>query len=285
MTNESFPLVSVLVPTYNEEIFIHACVESILSQDYPNFEVIVFDDCSTDKTASILETIVDPRFKLIKNPINEKHEKTWNYLLTIAKGKYIKTVCGDDLLSPSCLSESVKALEKRPECVMAFCAKWIIDPQGDVFYSPLKEESYLNSMNSWELMRVGLLKGTTLVGEPNNVLFRSSVVKEGVRYHFSNYWMVDPDFYIQLAKLGEFVYVPQKLTSLRISIKSWSVVNSYKQASSFMKYIRREEIRIYFNFTSWDYFICLVNSYKLQTIRQLIYLYIIVKSKIIRSKA
>ncbi len=277
MVNPS-PLVSILVPIFNEEIYIRACLESVLAQDYANIEVICFDDCSTDSTVKIVESIRDPRLVLIKNPVNEKHEKTWNHLLTLAKGKYLKTICSDDLLAPSCVSESVRALEENPDCVMAFCGKTVIDPAGREFYAPLIPATTLVGMSSMEIMRTGLLRGTNLVGEPNNVLFRADLVKSGVRYRFGNYWMVDPDFYIQLARLGAFVYVPKKLTSFRISPKSWSVIHSYKQASSFLRYVKQDEIRKTFNFTDAEIAVCFLNALKLQFLRQAYYVAILLRA-------
>ncbi|MEN3188913.1 MAG: glycosyltransferase, partial [Atribacterota bacterium] len=59
------PLVSILIPARNEERTITRCLQSILAQDYPRFEVLVWDDCSTDKTREILYTIQDRRFRWI----------------------------------------------------------------------------------------------------------------------------------------------------------------------------------------------------------------------------
>jgi glycosyltransferase involved in cell wall biosynthesis len=272
------PLVSVLVPIFNEERYIRDCILSVLNQDYPNLEVICFDDCSTDRTVAIVEGISDPRLTLIKNPVNEKHEKTWNHLLTLAKGEYIKTICSDDLLEPTCVSDSVRALEEHPECIMAFCGKKIIDPEGREFFAPLVSADYFSGMSSLEIMRRGLLRGTNLVGEPNNVLFRARLLDYGIRYRFENYWMVDPDFYIQLAQLGPFAYVPKRLTAFRISPKSWSVIYSYKQASSFLRYVKRDDIRSLFGFSSSELAVCTLNAFKLQLLRQAYYVIVLVRA-------
>jgi glycosyltransferase involved in cell wall biosynthesis len=275
--NSLFPLVSILVPTFNEEIYVRDCLCSILAQDYPNFEVIVFDDCSKDNTVKVIESFKDARLRLIKNPINEKHEKTWNQLLLLATGKYIKLVCSDDLLAPNCVSESVAALEQNPESIMVFCAKDIIDPQGANINTPLVKESFFKD-ESINIMRKSLIKGTNVIGEPNNVLFRSEAIEKGVRYRFKNYWMVDPDFYIQLAHYGKFTYIPKRLTSFRISLKSWSVMYSYRQAHMFFQYIRQDNIQSIFKFSKLELFIACMNAFKLQILRQGFYLYVLVRN-------
>lgn len=277
----NYPLVSVLVPTFNEEIYVEECIRSILAQDYPNFEIIVFDDCSTDRTVEILETIKDPKLTVIKNPKNEKHDKTWNQLLHMAKGEFIKVICSDDILIQGCLKDSVDALMANPSSIMSFCGKHIIGPDSKVFYSPLASESTFKGKTSYQIMRDGLLAGTNLIGEPNNVLFRATALKHGIQFRFKNYWMVDPDFYIQLAPLGDFTYVPKRLTGFRISLKSWSVLFSYRQARMFKAYVHSDEIMKIFKFSKWELFKANLNALKLQLMRQIYYVVIILKSKLL----
>ena len=81
-------LISIIVPVYKVEEFLADCVESILSQDYSDFEVILVDDGSTDSTYSICESIFDERIILFKKE-NGGASSARNYGLTFAKGKYI----------------------------------------------------------------------------------------------------------------------------------------------------------------------------------------------------
>lgn len=282
--NDKTPLVSVLVPTFNEEKFILPCLHSILSQDYEAIELIVFDDCSTDKTVELVKSLKDPRIKLIENPVNEKHEVTWNRMLGMASGKYIKVLCSDDMLLPACISKSVEALEKNPESIMVFCSKKIIDADGRELYFPVAGEDRFRGLTPHQIMRKSLLSGTNTIGEPNNVTFRSSAVASGIRFRFGNYWMVDPDFYIQLSKLGNFTYIPEPLTCFRITLKSWSVIFSFRQAKLFRRYITQKWVREEFQFTVSDIVRSYLNALKLQLMRQAYYVFAISQSLLMRMK-
>ncbi|NQV78496.1 MAG: glycosyltransferase, partial [Lutibacter sp.] len=77
------PLVSVIIPVYNVELYVEKAINSIINQTYQNLEIIIVDDCSTDKTYSIVESLSkkDKRIKLIRNSKNLKISKTLNKAL------------------------------------------------------------------------------------------------------------------------------------------------------------------------------------------------------------
>jgi len=92
------PLISVVVTTYNQEKYIEETIESILKQDYDNFELVVTDDCSTDNTYKILKNIEkkDLRVKVFQTPFNLGPVKNSNFGLKKAQGEYISLLAGDD---------------------------------------------------------------------------------------------------------------------------------------------------------------------------------------------
>lgn len=95
----SEPLVSVIVLTYNHELFIKPCLEGILSQDYPNFEVIISDDKSVDDTVSIVNEMArtDKRLKFFEASENRGPSKNFAFALNECRGEYIALCEGDDL--------------------------------------------------------------------------------------------------------------------------------------------------------------------------------------------
>lgn len=99
---ENSDLISILMPTYNVEKFVEEAVRSILYQTYKNFELIIVDDCSTDKTFEILERLAeeDDRIRLYRNDVNSKICKTLNKAYSYAKGAYIGRMDGDDVSEP-----------------------------------------------------------------------------------------------------------------------------------------------------------------------------------------
>lgn len=136
----SFPLVSVTIPTYNAEEFIIESIESILNQDYPNIEIVIADDCSTDNTQQILkEYLKDKDPSKIKVFFNEKNvgvTKNSNICLKACTGKYIFLHAGDDIMLPKKISTQVQFMETHPDYVICY-------HNMDVFDSTTKKTLYL----------------------------------------------------------------------------------------------------------------------------------------------
>ena len=111
------PLVSVLMPAYNAEKYIVEAIESILDQTYKNFELIIADDLSTDKTWNIICNYkkIDNRIIAIKNKKNLYIAGNRNKLLSLAKGEYIAWQDADDISYRKRLERQVKFMEKNKD--------------------------------------------------------------------------------------------------------------------------------------------------------------------------
>ena len=111
MTRRKF---SVVVPMYNAERFINFCVTSILQQTFENFEVILVDDCSTDKTLDIVRNFSDARIKILRTKKNSGYPGTVrNVGLNAAIGKYIFFMDHDDVILPNAFEVLVDVAEKN----------------------------------------------------------------------------------------------------------------------------------------------------------------------------
>lgn len=104
-----FPLVSIIIPCFNTEKYIYECVQSVVSQDYENIEIIVIDDGSTDSSISILKQFKGIR--IFTQP-NSGACVARNLGISKSNGKYIKFLDSDDYLEPNVLSEQVACAEK-----------------------------------------------------------------------------------------------------------------------------------------------------------------------------
>lgn len=132
--SSSLPLISVLIPVYNVEAFVKEAVLSICNQTYKNIEIIVVDDCSTDRTYTVVAELVkiDPRIKLFKNEQNSKIVKTLNYALTKAKGEFIARMDGDDISTPERLEKQLKFLLDNPNYDLVGSHLTTIDEHGNI---------------------------------------------------------------------------------------------------------------------------------------------------------
>lgn len=107
------PVISIIIPVYNSENFIGCCLQSIIDQTFYDFEVILIDDCSTDKSAEICSLFIskDLRFRLIKQKFNRGPGICRNLGLQRAKGQFITFVDSDDYILPFYLEKLLRAIK------------------------------------------------------------------------------------------------------------------------------------------------------------------------------
>lgn len=104
---ENKGLVSIVMPSYNSEKFIRASIGSVLNQTYPYWELLIVDDCSTDKTVEIIKSFKDDRIKLFQNKTNSGAAISRNWALREAKGKWIAFLDSDDEWLPTKLDTQI----------------------------------------------------------------------------------------------------------------------------------------------------------------------------------
>lgn len=106
-------LVSIIMPSYNTDKFIAETIESVLSQTYSNWELIIIDDCSTDNTDRVVEKyLTDKRIRYLKNKHNSGAAVSRNRALREARGKWIAFLDSDDLWMPCKLEWQIKFMKK-----------------------------------------------------------------------------------------------------------------------------------------------------------------------------
>ncbi len=119
--NEKYPLVSVAIITYNQKEYLKECIESVLEQDYPNIEIVVADDASTDGTQEMLKEYSKKypnKFVLKLSEKNQGITKNSNLAHFACSGKYVAWMGGDDLMLPGKIRKQVEYMEKHIDCVI-----------------------------------------------------------------------------------------------------------------------------------------------------------------------
>lgn len=114
--------VSILMPVYNAEPYLSEAIQSMLNQTYTDFELIILDDCSTDRSADVIQTFSDTRIVYHRNDVNYGLANNLNTGLKLAKGKYIARMDGDDISLPHRLQTQVNFLESHPDIDLCSCA-------------------------------------------------------------------------------------------------------------------------------------------------------------------
>ncbi|MCF2595524.1 glycosyltransferase family 2 protein [Pseudoflavonifractor phocaeensis] len=126
------PLVSVVMPAYNAEKYVEAAIRSVLAQTFPEFELLVVDDCSRDRTAEIIQRLArqDSRVVFLQNPKNSGVAATRNYAISQAKGEWVAFLDSDDLWRADKLEKQLALLRGHPDGVLAYTASAFIDQDG-----------------------------------------------------------------------------------------------------------------------------------------------------------
>lgn len=126
---ECSKLISVILPAYNAEKYLQKAIDSILAQTYANFELLVINDGSTDRTEEIVLSYSDPRIRYIKNEENLKLIKTLNKGIDLARGTYIARMDADDISLPDRLEKELDFMEKHPD--ISACSSKVYHLKGN----------------------------------------------------------------------------------------------------------------------------------------------------------
>ena len=131
--SEGKPKVSIGLPVYNGENYLEQAIEAVLSQTYTDFELIISDNASTDKTAVICQKYAAQDSRVRYCPVEVNQGAAWNFnrVFALAQGKYFKWLAHDDLIAPTYFEKCVAALENDPGVVLAHTSVQFIDEDGN----------------------------------------------------------------------------------------------------------------------------------------------------------
>jgi len=218
------PLVSIVIPAYNNADYLDETMKSVLGQTYTNLEVIVSDHASTDDTWAVMQRYSsDARVTLLHTEGGGGALRNWNRVSQAATGELIKLVCGDDLLYPTIVAQQVAALLAAPGAVLAASPRDIVDANGAPVLKNRGLAGLIGVHDGTVAVRKTITQGTNIFGEPGCVMMRRSVL-EKVGWWDSRWpYLIDETSYSMVLLEGKFVGVPGSLAGFRISDSQWSV--------------------------------------------------------------
>ena len=236
------PLVSLAIPVFNGEAHLRACIKSLLAQTYENFEIVVSDQDSTDRSREIIGTFADPRVRLLprsREPLNL--HSNWARAVKAGEGELVKIVCQDDLLLPDCLSVQVDLLSQHPRATLVCGRRRIIDDQDKVLFArrglaQLLKDGETRTIGGPVLARACARAGSNLLGEPVGVLVRRSALPEPLFDPRWNY-TIDLGFYMGCLGDDDAVIDSRVLSCFRVSPKQLSAVLARTQATEFHDFL------------------------------------------------
>lgn len=221
------PKVSVIIPTYNRVDFVQEAIESVFSQSYRDFEIIVVDDGSTDDTHNILATFIAEGLIQYIYQDNAGGGNARNTGIQAAQGKYIALLDSDDLFLPKKLAKQIALLEKHGEAGMVHCGFSKFDDTG-------KDLGYRDPsrFSGWIYPKL-LLEWSVLIST-STVVIPASVLQEIGGFDDTT-WAADLDMWRRISRRYEILAVPDNLAMIRVHSGGMSV-DRIGIATKFKKY-------------------------------------------------
>lgn len=211
------PLVSVLMPAYNSEAFVGEAVASMLGQTFTDFELLVIDDGSTDSTRAVLESIEDPRLRLVSNPQNMGLIRTLNRGLELATGHYVARMDADDVSAPARLERQVAFLQSHPDVDVLGTMVKLINEEGKQF------GAIRGYPTEPKVIHRFLLRECCLIHP--SVMFRKHVVLAAGGYSLAAKHAEDYDLWLRLSDRHKIANLPEQLVSYRMHRNQVSIKN------------------------------------------------------------
>jgi glycosyltransferase involved in cell wall biosynthesis len=200
------PQVSVCIPAYGAPEFLMRTVQSVLSQDFEDFEVVITDDTPTSDVTEVIAQVEDPRVRYLKNPHRLGSPANWAAAVGESRGHLIKLMHHDDRFTrPDSLRRFVRLLDD-PRADFAFSASQVVD----VHQSPLWVHRPLERIVEMRVSPYVLLLGNW-VGAPSATIYRRT---SPAQIDCTLRWVVDIDLYLSvLVRNRRFSYEPEALVA------------------------------------------------------------------------
>lgn len=217
--------VSVVVPTYNNAAHVGATVESVLAQTFPDFELVISDHSSDDRTWEIVQQYAaDPRVQLHRIDRGGGASRNWNHATGLATAELLKLVCGDDVLEPNCLERQVSAFSEAGDGVaMVASRRQVVDATGRAIMRSRGLAALSGRTSAADAVRQTVRAGTNIFGEPACVMVRRDALAAAGGWDGRDGYVIDLRTYLRVLERGDLVAIPQSLASFRVSRDQWSV--------------------------------------------------------------
>jgi glycosyltransferase involved in cell wall biosynthesis len=216
MNSGQGPLVSVVTPVFNGEEHLRECIESVLAQTYGNWDYVIVDNCSTDRTLEIAQEYAarDPRIRVHRNETFVRVHANHNIALRLISptAKYAKVAQADDWLYPECLERMVQLAEANPTVAIVQAYRHqgsAVAGDGIPYRSTV--------LSGRDACRLWLLPGRpSMFGAPTSVLYRSDIVRSRHDFYNESNISADTEVCLEFLEHADYGFVHQVLTFQRL---------------------------------------------------------------------
>jgi len=216
--NQQSVLVSIVMPVYNGQTYLREAINSILNQTFKNFEFIIVNDGSNDKSLEIIKSYIDKRIIIIDNEINKGLIYSLNKGIEIAKGAYIARMDSDDISMPNRFTEQVKAFQSKENLIVV---------SSDYYLLKKNKHSLIKTKYTTDALKAILLF-TPCFCHPT-VMMKNVFKEKNIFYNKDFIHVEDYKLWTELSFCGNFFNVPIPLLKYRSHLTQISNLNNNKQ--------------------------------------------------------
>lgn len=218
------PLVSVACPAYNVEHYLREAIESVLSQTYGNWELVIVNNCSTDRTLQIASeySARDTRIRVVTNQRFVRAIENYNIALRYISphSQYCKVLAGDDGMYPECLEKMIHLFEQHPRVAIVGA---YASSGTSVVWTGLHHS--ISVISGREICRSLLLGGPYVFGTPSSLLYRSDIVRCRSAFYNESNVHADTEVCCEFLEHADFGFVHQVLTYARVRDDSMTSIS------------------------------------------------------------
>ena len=220
--------VTVIIIIYNSEKYLEKSIKSVLNQSYSNIELILYDNCSTDKSSSIIENIHDRRIKYFKSQMHTNLSKARENALKKSSTEWIAFLDSDDYWHPKKLEKQVEVIKSRSNDIGLVYTDYLIDNNTKITNSNFQCD---------DLDFSKLLLSNPIVF--SSIIFSKLAIKSEVKFDPILKYAEDYDLLLKISKNKKIIFVNEKLTYYRVHKENLSIKYELRALSE-IRYILRK---------------------------------------------
>ena len=211
----------VFVPTYNSEKYLRQCLDSVLQQTFQDWQCVISDDASTDKSVEIAREYekIDSRFKVLTHEKNVGAANNWNRAKENNNSFATKILCADDYLFKDALKEQLDILQ-RNQTAIVFSERYIVFPSGRKLHPRLPK--YASNISFNDAFKFYINLGRNIFGEPVTALFRTDLFVKSEGFYPKFEYSLDTSGYMAIARGHDVTFDNSIVGAFRVSKSQWS---------------------------------------------------------------
>jgi len=226
--NTNIPLVSIIIPAYNHEKYVQETLDSIVNDSYPNKEIVIIDDGSTDKTDNVVEEWIKNHNEIVvqyKSRENKGVSTTLNELINVAQGEYICIVASDDYLLDNGIAKRVEYLQQNVSKRAVFGDCIGVGNDNTIMYDSILKDYYHADIKKYKnenLLRNEIIMNWSVPG-PVFLARKDLYIRYNIQYN-ENLIGEDWDMYLKLVAKDYLGFIDFKVSAYRIHDSNTCVV-------------------------------------------------------------